>query len=78
MDSISVVDDLNLIYSNSEIQIKRFKNLISTFEIHFKKKPKFISRSPGRVNLIGEHIDYMGYGVIEHYVSNFNYNFTFH
>ena len=47
-------------YSNQE----RVSKLVSTFEREFDgKKPEAIIRVPGRVNLIGEHIDYCGYGV---------------
>ncbi|CCE92261.1 uncharacterized protein TDEL_0E00180 [Torulaspora delbrueckii] len=34
------------------------------FEKKYGSKPDFISRSPGRVNLIGEHIDYCDFSVL--------------
>lgn len=35
-------------------QTKRWNNLLSTFEKRFNGKADFVSRSPGRVNIIGE------------------------
>jgi galactokinase len=32
--------------------------LISTFSEHFKGQPSLVMRAPGRVNLLGEHVDY--------------------
>ena len=40
------------------------KELIKVFEARFGKKPEHIFFSPGRVNLIGEHIDYNGGNVM--------------
>ncbi|KAG9154580.1 hypothetical protein Leryth_017344 [Lithospermum erythrorhizon] len=42
----------------------RFKNLKDKFVELFGQVPDVFARSPGRVNLIGEHIDYEGYSVL--------------
>ncbi|KDQ52726.1 hypothetical protein JAAARDRAFT_40017 [Jaapia argillacea MUCL 33604] len=41
----------------------RWNDLAEEFENRFGRKPAFIARAPGRVNLIGEHIDYALFGV---------------
>ncbi|CCF58839.1 hypothetical protein KAFR_0F02420 [Kazachstania africana CBS 2517] len=38
--------------------------IIKKFEQAYDAKPDFVSRSPGRVNLIGEHIDYADFSVL--------------
>ncbi|KAM4572770.1 N-acetylgalactosamine kinase [Odontesthes bonariensis] len=43
---------------------ERLKNLKNTFETKYGESPIFYSCAPGRVNLIGEHIDYCGYSVL--------------
>ncbi|RDX87546.1 Galactokinase, partial [Mucuna pruriens] len=43
---------------------RRFDTLRSKFMELFGDSPEVIGRSPGRVNLIGEHIDYEGYSVL--------------
>jgi len=35
-------------------QKRRWNNLLSTFQKQYGKKADFVSRSPGRVNIIGE------------------------
>lgn len=42
----------------------RFNQLLSTFNSIYNQFPKNIIRSPGRVNIIGEHIDYSGLSVL--------------
>lgn len=48
---------------NKEIQ-ERYERLETKFKEVYDKNPTFICRAPGRVNLIGEHIDYCGYSVL--------------
>jgi galactokinase len=47
----------------------RFNGLISKFNQVYSHRPDFVSRSPGRVNIIGEHIDYNLYDVLPTAVS---------
>ncbi|KAK1278281.1 Galactokinase [Acorus gramineus] len=42
----------------------RFEAIKSKFHDFFGRQPDVFARSPGRVNLIGEHIDYEGYSVL--------------
>ncbi|XP_047263061.1 galactokinase isoform X3 [Capsicum annuum] len=64
---IPFFSDLEPVYgSGSQLEEAqfRFKNLKSKFIDLFGQSPHVYARSPGRVNLIGEHIDYEGYSVL--------------
>ena len=43
---------------------KRVAAMTAEFQKRFGVEPHFFARAPGRVNLIGEHIDYHGYNVL--------------
>ncbi|XP_072946927.1 N-acetylgalactosamine kinase [Epargyreus clarus] len=43
---------------------ERINKLGERFSLEFQCKPSFFARVPGRVNIIGEHIDYCGYPVL--------------
>ncbi|XP_032806419.1 N-acetylgalactosamine kinase [Petromyzon marinus] len=43
---------------------ERFSRIKAAFLCKFGRAPEFYARAPGRVNLIGEHIDYCGYAVL--------------
>ncbi|PSR82827.1 ribosomal protein S5 domain 2-type protein [Coniella lustricola] len=45
-------------------QAKRWNKLLTQFEATYQKPADFVARSPGRVNIIGEHIDYSLYSVL--------------
>ncbi|KAI9279061.1 galactokinase [Umbelopsis sp. AD052] len=66
MSYIPTYDSLDAIYDKSFVakQGARYQALLDKFEQTYHRKPDFIARSPGRVNLIGEHIDYCGFGVL--------------
>lgn len=46
------------------VEQKRWESLLATFKTRYGKQADFVSRSPGRVNIIGEHIDYSLYSVL--------------
>ncbi|KAM9979899.1 hypothetical protein ACTFIZ_006155 [Dictyostelium cf. discoideum] len=61
----TIVESLDDIYKNFENNKKRYEELNETFsKIYNGDKPIFYFRAPGRVNLIGEHVDYSGYCVL--------------
>lgn len=53
----------SLLESNDKQHV-RFMKMTEAFKTKFGNEPDFIARAPGRVNLIGEHIDYCGYSVL--------------
>ncbi|KAF9220410.1 galactokinase gal [Gyrodon lividus] len=70
---IPVYTNLQEVYQNLGTSLKhaeRWDNLAKAFKTKFGRTPAYIARAPGRVNLIGEHLDYSLFGVfpcaIEH------------
>jgi galactokinase len=64
--SVPVAKSLKDIYTEDAIQpqTKRWEHLLHQFKADYGHSPQFVSRSPGRVNIIGEHIDYSLYSVL--------------
>ncbi|KAH8662947.1 ribosomal protein S5 domain 2-type protein [Tricladium varicosporioides] len=63
---VPVAKSLKDIYTNDAIttQTARWETLLKQFKTNYGHSPDFVSRSPGRVNIIGEHIDYSLYSVL--------------
>ncbi|KAG0141372.1 hypothetical protein CROQUDRAFT_83306 [Cronartium quercuum f. sp. fusiforme G11] len=49
---------------SSSLSSDRIHELIKTFQDSYGHQPNLIGRAPGRVNIIGEHIDYCGFSVL--------------
>ena len=59
------MNDIKVVYGDQLGDAEeRYARLIATFEEQYGGKPDLLARSPGRVNLIGEHIDYEGFSVL--------------
>ncbi|KAI4143239.1 MAG: hypothetical protein LQ340_007075 [Diploschistes diacapsis] len=62
-EPIPVNASLSALYPIDALQFEeqRWKTLVGKFASEFGHNPAFVARSPGRVNIIGEHIDYSLY-----------------
>lgn len=65
-EPVPVTSSIDSLYPNANIptQKKRWQNLLDQFQEKYDSQPTFVARSPGRVNLIGEHVDYSLYEVL--------------
>jgi N-acetylgalactosamine kinase len=79
---INYPNDLVKIYEEVNVseQLKRYEKLIDGFQETYNLMPSYIARAPGRVNLIGEHLDYEGFAVLPMAIENdiliaLNFNF---
>jgi len=62
--NVPVVHSLHDIYADAVRAQQRYTALTSRFLAVYQRPPLFYARAPGRVNLIGEHVDYSGYSVL--------------
>ncbi|KAF5688228.1 galactokinase [Fusarium denticulatum] len=64
--TVPVANALSDIYPAAALaeQGPRWNSLLSKFESIYGHAASFVARSPGRVNIIGEHIDYSLYSVL--------------
>ncbi|CCK73391.1 uncharacterized protein NDAI_0G01860 [Naumovozyma dairenensis CBS 421] len=53
-----------------DLALKKCPQVIENFKQTYGIEPDFVSRSPGRVNLIGEHIDYTDFSVLPLAIEN--------
>ena len=62
-EPIPVNSSLSALYPLDAVgsEERRWRSLVSKFTAEYGHRPAFVARSPGRVNIIGEHIDYSLY-----------------
>lgn len=63
MTVVPTVKDLSF-YSEPEKQRARYDAVTQKFTSTFQQGPEYLVRAPGRVNLIGDHIDYCHFSVL--------------
>ncbi|UZJ57269.1 hypothetical protein CBS101457_006589 [Exobasidium rhododendri] len=65
-DPIPLVDQLSDIYSSERLVREgiRWEDLRSRFQQEFGSQPEYIARAPGRVNLMGDHVDHMKFSCL--------------
>ena len=59
--TFSTLDELA---GGSATNLERYKALVEGFQKRYGSSPSFLCRAPGRVNIIGEHVDYSGFAVL--------------
>ncbi|GAA5986428.1 hypothetical protein JCM11641_000996 [Rhodosporidiobolus odoratus] len=64
--AIPTADSLDQIYTPESLltQGERWNKLFESFDKEFGIKATKVARAPGRVNIIGEHVDYCGFSVL--------------
>lgn len=62
--SVPESTDLAELWGDSEEEVKRLDTMTAAFTARFGTEPEFFVRAPGRVNIIGEHIDYHNFSVL--------------
>ncbi|KAE8227314.1 hypothetical protein CF319_g239 [Tilletia indica] len=66
-DAVPAVKTLAEIYPSAAAlaeQGLRWDNLTKRFEEIYGRKPAFVARAPGRVNIIGDHVDHQGFSCL--------------
>lgn len=52
------------VYADASAHEARYAGILDKFQSLYGRKPEFVARAPGRVNIIGDHIDYSYYSVL--------------
>eukprot|EP00164_Ancoracysta_twista_P011034 GFYU01016857.1.p1 GENE.GFYU01016857.1~~GFYU01016857.1.p1 ORF type:complete len:494 (-),score=118.76 GFYU01016857.1:53-1468(-) len=70
-EKVPTYSSLKEIYGDAASAVEqRYADMEAKFVSQYGSKPTFYARAPGRVNLIGEHVDYCGYGVLPMAIAN--------